>query len=105
MYKSLHGDFAIVYLNIRDTSNIMLSQTARQQGRVNFRHVINNTMISIFKKMKLYTLFILLKVYRQNLIYMVKAMVKMGTYNTSSKFVSQILSNISKIQSLNFVVQ
>lgn len=50
MYKSLHGDFAIVYLNIRDTLNIILSQTARRQGGVNFRHVINNTMISILKK-------------------------------------------------------
>lgn len=54
MYKSLHGDFAIVYLNIRDTSNIILSQTARRQGRVNFRHVINNTMISIKKNEAIY---------------------------------------------------
>lgn len=54
MYKSLHGDFAIVYLNIRDTLNIILSQTGRRQGCVNFRHVINNTMISIKKNEAIY---------------------------------------------------
>lgn len=31
--KSLHGDFVIGYLNIRDTLNIILSQTARLRGR------------------------------------------------------------------------